>query len=590
MELIQQNNCLNNKELYAILDKFVNKDNFVEQDIVNEYNHLCVLHQNDDKQREEYNKINNYNNVFNNKGIYTINDLYKFMNDNFEYGGVLIVDNQRLKLPFGPVNGVAASNIMIRYQDEYVFKPIIDLYSKMNPDNETINYVREQYYNKDIDISSLKEYQQIIYQVGAYVQKNMWRQRTVEEILSDQISNCYESSFLVGEFFNHKNIKYQKYIIGRYDNMFLAHMFITYELEGKYYYFEHALRDFKGIYEYNSKEEMEQDIFVKFIYNDNYKMEKELNFDNYFLKPIDDLDPTGSFMKYFEYFDSIESIRFHQKNYDILMNLTDLVFKEVVNVGAIYNNELNVFYDPIEFPNKEDFYDIELWYKQVYKILRKNIVKIGFYPQDNLDAIYSLNSLGGFSKFGNIVKVEGVGARAQLLYSRKKVYNIFTIEDLTQALFNNDLTKTKDILMFSLMLENKKDLYEYGCYFTTNLSKDCVCLINNSNSNSIWDYNNIDLSGKLNAENFTLSNKNFLPQISRVAKALEVVSESIKLVTSKDYRNDFINSFVDYFIYMIDINSIDVDKLRNESTDYDSIFVDELVTKLLSAVLNKKTL
>ena len=62
---------------------------------------------------------------------YTINDLFKFMNENFEYGGILSLNNERIKLPFGPVNGVAKNNILIGYNDEYVFRSIIDMYIKI---------------------------------------------------------------------------------------------------------------------------------------------------------------------------------------------------------------------------------------------------------------------------------------------------------------------------------------------------------------------------------------------------------------------------------------------------------------------------
>jgi len=589
LNLTRNNNYLDNKEIYAILDKFKDNNQFVEQNIVDEFNKYCAIHVGRYKQIEEYNKSNNYNNVFHSKGIYTINDLYKFMNDNFEYGGVLIIDNERIKLPFGPVYGAANYNSIVRYEDEYVFKHITNLYNNIEPNNELTKYISKQFYNKDVDICSLEQYQKIINDVGTYVQKKMWRQRTVFEILNDQISNCYESSYLVGEFLKYNNVKYQKYIIGRYDNLFLAHMFITYELNNKYYYFENALTDFRGIYEYDSKTEMEQDIFTKFIYNNQSKIETEVNFDNYFLKPIDDLEPTGSFENYFKYFNTIPSVRLNKLNYNILINLTNSVLQQVLSVATVYNNDSNIFCNPINFPKKEEFYDIELWNRKVYKILRKNIINISFYPTDRISSIYMLNSLGGFYKYNNIIDVGANNTRSQLVYNKEKVYNIFTIEDLEKALASSDLIKVKEILTISSLLENKKDIYDYGCVFTTNLSKYCVSLVNNNNDDEkICNYKNIDLSGRVNNKNIALSNTNFLKQIFSIAKALEIMSESISFLTKKDYQNDFINSFVDYFCYMIDVNSIEIDKINNDYSNEDSKFIDKLITKLLNSILNKK--
>ena len=587
--LIDKNGKLNNSEIYSIIDKYNNaKNDFgLEQHIIEDYNALRKVHDEKLGNIKKYNQDHNYNNLFCDYGIYTINDLYKYMNDNFEYGGILIYNNERLKLPFGPVFGVAKHNIITRYQNEKIFKFIIDFYSRLDEQNETVNYVKEQYYHSHKDICDLKEYQQIIYKVSMYVQKNMWRQRNVSEILNDQISNCYESSFLVGEFLKSRDIKYQKYVIGRYDNIYLAHEFITYNIEGKYYYFEHALRDFKGIYEYDSKEEMEQDIFVKFIYYDNNKLEQKINFDNYFLKPIDDLDPNGNFSDYFEYFDTVQSIPLRKNNYDIFFKLIDMLFKEMIGIGSIYTNDNNLFYDPIELPFPEDFYDFELWKKEVWKIMRKNIINIGFYIPDRLDSIYKVNALGGFTKYNNIIDVKGAKTRAQLLPSKYLVSSIYTISDLKNELLVKNISKIKDILVLNSSLINKKDLYEYGCYFATNLSRETLKLANNINKDKICILDDIDLNGKIIGTEYVLSNDNFLEQVVAIASAIKVVSEAISLVVNKDYSHDFINTFVDYFVYMIDVSTIDIDKISNINKNYNDDFEEQFISNLLNKLFDK---
>lgn len=138
-----------------------------------------------------------------------------------------------------------------------------------------------------------------------------------------------------------------------------------------------------------------------------------------------------------------------------------------------------------------------------------------------------------------------------------------------------------------MMLEGKEDLYEYGCYCTTNLAKACVSMIdNNRNNNKLLQFADISLSGKLINHQYSLSNDNFLEQINCAAGSLEVICQAINLVVGKNYQYDFINSFVDYFVYMIDVHSANIDKFQNKN-NHDNTFCDELIAKLLSKIFNK---
>lgn len=587
LSLMEQDKVLNHSELYEIICKFKDESSFNEEDIKKYYDEQILIHNQKEKEIVEYNNCHHYTNEFSKKGIYSINDLFRFINNNFEYGGVLVKEDKRIKLPFGPVNGAASKNILATYDDDYVFSTIMDCYVQISNDEQTVNNIKKQY-NEGIEISLLEEYQKIIYRVGNYVQMNLWQHRNVSEILNDQISNCYETSYLVGEFLKLNKIKYQKYIIGRYDNISLAHMFITYELNNKYYYFEHALTDFKGIFQYDSKKEMEQDIFAKFIYYDNSKLNREVNFDNYFLKPIDDLDMTKGFESYFKYFSTLDSIVTPVRTYQTLLELTDLVFSEILDIGAVYNINSKQFYSVIELPKKEDFCDIELWYKKTYKILRRKIINIIFYKKGQPNNIYYLNANNKFIKLNNMIDLGNNQYRPQLVYNKQSIDNIFNIEDLNFCILNNDLNHAKSILTFSMFIENKEDLYEYGCYFTTNLSKTCISMINNNvENNKMLNASNVSLSGKICDKKYSLSNDNFLEQIGNIGNILSIMCKSIELVIGKNYKKDFINSFVDYFVYMIDINSIDKNKLKIEKCN-DNEFVDEFIAKLLSKIFSKE--
>jgi len=584
--LIEQYSFLNNNEIYEIIQKLKNESSVNEETIKKIYDEQVSLHIDNENKILEYNKEHNYTNEFSKKGIYSINDLFKFMNNNFEYGGVLIKHNKRIKLPFGPINGSSKNNVLVTYSDEDVIKSIMDLYLEISNDKQVVNHIISQY-NEGIDICSLVEYQTIVGKLGEYVQKKLWKHRTVEEILNDQISNCYESSYLVGEFFRQNKIKYQKYIVGRYDNISLAHMFISYELNNKWYYFEHALNDFKGIFQYDSQMEMEQDIFSKFIYYDNNKIEQEINFDNYFLKPIDDLDITQGFDEYLKYFNTINTLKIPIKNYQILLKLTELVFHEILDIGAVYNINSKQFYSVIELPKKDEFCDIQLWYEKVHKIMRKKIINIIFYKKDSPNDIYYLSYHNKFIRLSNMIDLGDDNYRPQMLYNKQKMDNIFNMHDLELCVLNNDLNKAKAILIFSMFIENKEDLYEYGCYFTTNLSKMCISMVNNNVDNEkILKAIDISVTGKNYNKNCGLYNDNFLEQISGIGTILGIMCEAIELVIGKNYKKDFINSFVDYFMYMIDVKSIDKNKFK-VTLNHDSQFVEEFVTKLLSKILNE---
>lgn len=585
---INSNYNLQNKYIYDLLEKvkkdeqYQNKDKILEQYVLLEKDKI-----NKKKEIDKFNKEKKYNNSFAEKGIYTLNDLYKYMNDNFEYGGVVSLNNRRHKLPFGLVNGPAKYNKIYNYNDENVFRFIIKIYRKLDSNVEVVNKVLKQYRDNPSEITLSKEYQKIIYQVGDYAQRNLWHHRSVDEILNDQISNCYESTFLVGEFLKLMKIDYQKYIIGRYDNLALSHMFITYKAFDKYYYFEHALRDFKGIYSYDTIEELEHDIFNKYIYYDNNSLSKDIDYSNYFLKPIDDLNTDDRFDDYLNYFNTISSIECSTGIYNRLISLTDLVFKGILGIGTIYDNGINMFYNDINLPSKEDCCDIELWKTKIHKIIRKHIVNIGFYVINEKYIIYSLDANNGFIKYDNIISIDDSTVNSQLLYSKDKTSNVFRISYLDKLLKDNNISYMKEILMYSASLNNKKDLYDYGCFLVTALSNNLLKSINNNHKYVLWNNELINLSGDIEVISGITTLDNILSQVSKIAVAIKTLSDSIYLITNKDYSTDFVNCFNDYLVYMLDVSNIDVSTLRNNVTVKGNKFVDTMVTNLLNKLIQK---
>lgn len=585
---INDNYDLPHTKIYNILNYFISKKEYPNKEAILE-KYVILQKEELDGQRkiDSYNKEHNYTNPFAKKGIYTLNDLYKYMNDNFEYGGVVLINNKKHKLPFGLVNGPAKYNKIYNYNDENVFKLIIKMYKNLDFDAKILNKVLQQYRNNPSEISSSSEYQTIIYEVNNYAQKKLWKHRNVEEILNDQISNCYESSFLVGEFLKLLGINYQKYLMGRYDNLALAHMFITYEVDNKWYYFEHALRDFRGIYSYNSQSELETDVFNKYMYYDNRELSENLDNNNYFIERIDDLNLNDNFDAYFKYFNDIDSLKISTGIYHRLVKLTDLVFKEVLEIGLVYDNNVSMFYNRIDLPKQEDSLDLEVWKRQVHKIIRKHVINIGFYIKDEPSTIYTLNVDGGFNKYANIISIGDSKLNSQLMYSKDTTVNIFRVSDLEKRVIENNVFQLKEILLYAAYLTNKNDLYDYGCYFVTELSKGLINSINSNTKYKLYNNSIINLSGKIEVPSGSITLDNFLNQVSKMAIAIEVVNNSIMLVTHKDYSHDFINCFNDYLVYMLDLNNVNINDIRNEIIIKDNKFVDELITSLLNKMIEK---
>lgn len=585
---INDNYDLPHTKIYNILNYFISRKEYPSKEAILE-KYVILQKEELDKQRkvDSYNKEHNYTNPFAKKGIYTLNDLYKYMNDNFEYGGVVLINNKKHKLPFGLVNGPAKYNKIYNYNDENVFKLIIKMYKNLDFDAKILNKVLQQYRNNPSEISSSSEYQTIIYEVNNYAQKKLWKHRNVEEILNDQISNCYESSFLVGEFLKLLGINYQKYLMGRYDNLALTHMFITYEVDNKWYYFEHALRDFRGIYSYNSQSELETDVFNKYMYYDNRELSENLDNNNYFIKRIDDLNLNDNFDAYFKYFNDIDSLKISIGIYHRLVKLTDLVFKKVLEIGLVYDNNVSMFYNRIELPKQEDSLDLEVRKRQVHRIIRKHVINIGFYIKDEPSTIYTLNVDGGFNKYANIISIGDSKLNSQLMYSKDTTVNIFRVSDLEKRVIENNVFQLKEILLYAAYLTNKNDLYDYGCYFVTELSKGLINSINSNTKYKLYNNSIINLSGKIEVPSGSITLDNFLNQVSKMAIAIEVVNNSIMLVTHKDYSRDFINSFNDYLVYMLDLNNVNINDIRNEIIIKDNKFVDELITSLLNKMIEK---
>lgn len=87
-----------------------------------------------------------------------------------------------------------------------------------------------------------------------------------EELIESKLGVCWDQVELERYYFKQRGIKINSYFIVHYDGgKCPCHTFMSYEDNNKYYWFEHAWEKHRGIKEFNSKEDLLQEVKEKFI-------------------------------------------------------------------------------------------------------------------------------------------------------------------------------------------------------------------------------------------------------------------------------------------------------------------------------------
>ena len=106
-----------------------------------------------------------------------------------------------------------------------------------------------------------------------------------EELLNSKCGVCWDQVELERKLFNEANIDCDTYFIYIDDNESLpSHTFLTFQLNDKYYWFEHSWNDMKGIHEYNNFEKLLNDVKTKFIDSRKNEINPNLNYYIYIYK------------------------------------------------------------------------------------------------------------------------------------------------------------------------------------------------------------------------------------------------------------------------------------------------------------------
>lgn len=86
-----------------------------------------------------------------------------------------------------------------------------------------------------------------------------------QELLKNEYGVCWDQVELERYLFEKQNIKVKTYFIISYDEkIYPTHTFLTYELNNKYYWFEHSWEPYRGVKEYQNEKELIDDVENKF--------------------------------------------------------------------------------------------------------------------------------------------------------------------------------------------------------------------------------------------------------------------------------------------------------------------------------------
>ena len=106
-----------------------------------------------------------------------------------------------------------------------------------------------------------------------------------EELLISKCGVCWDQVELERKLFNDSGIDCDTYFIYIDDKKGLpSHTFLTFQLGGKYYWFEHSWYDMKGVHEYDSLKALLSDVKIKFVDSRKNEIDMSLNYDIYIYK------------------------------------------------------------------------------------------------------------------------------------------------------------------------------------------------------------------------------------------------------------------------------------------------------------------
>ena len=305
-----------------------------------------------------------YNNkikaVFSKNGINSTYDLYNYLDNNVEFGTTVNINNIVHEIPYGTIEAEEGRNN-----------------KRITYDNPDIIYFLNEYYNNyqdrinpsNIDLTQMfKSFSSV-----NDIMNNQYKFNYPMDIFNYNVASSAEQMEFIVMFLESNNIKYKRLVFSTLVNNVIneSHFFVTYNIDNDWFYFENALTDFKGIYKYNSFDELIDVVISKMIYTKELNPYKEININKYILNEIEKIDMNLKI-------DDINNMIYNSKKIDISNSIKtyqkENELRKKVIEGHITAHNFDSDYKIIK---PEDNYDNNNEYKEEYlRLLKENIFHI----------------------------------------------------------------------------------------------------------------------------------------------------------------------------------------------------------------------
>ncbi|MEG0617802.1 MAG: hypothetical protein RR294_00320 [Bacilli bacterium] len=341
------------------------------------------------KIENNFNLIKKYNNkkileIFRSYSIIDEESLLKYMSNNIEYGTTVEIDSDTYKIPFGALESIEGRNN-----------------KKITYDNPEIIAFLNKYYSKhknEINPTQI-EVTQLLKSISTtnFILNKIYSQNYPLDIFNSEVASSNEQIEFEACFLEANNIKVKRFVICieiNSDNKTVItdpHFFLVYLKNDKFYYFENALTDFKGIYEFDTLEHLIDKVISKIIYSKElnpYKNISEFN-SKYVLYEIDKILPfktleyiTKSFKKAKKY-NIKNALYLYQCENEIRKN----ILENIINVYSLKDKE--IILKPSDKINDENEYKVEF-----IKILSENIMNLIYKSINNNEEYFVIGYNG----------------------------------------------------------------------------------------------------------------------------------------------------------------------------------------------------
>ena len=205
------------------------------------------------------------------------------------------------------------------------------------------------------------------------IMNNQYKFNYPMDIFNYNVASSAEQMEFIVMFLEANNIKYKRLVFSTLINNVIneSHFFVTYNIDNDWFYFENALTDFKGIYKYNSFDELIDVVISKMIYTKELNPYKEININKYILNEIEKIDMNLKI-------DDINNMIYNSKKIDISNSIKtyqkENELRKKVIEGHITAHNFDSDYKIIK---PEDNYDNNNEYKEEYlRLLKENIFHI----------------------------------------------------------------------------------------------------------------------------------------------------------------------------------------------------------------------